>query len=116
ARAARGLRRRGREGRVVILGDLLRRNARFFPEKPAFVMGERRVTFGEYERRANRLVNALRGLGVTPGERLAFLSRNSLECLDVYGAGETGGHPVAPLNFRLTPRELEGVLELVEPR
>lgn len=98
------------------LGDLIRRNARFLPDKPAFVMGERCVTFRDYDRRVNRLVNALRGLGLAEGDRLAFLARNSLECLDVFGAGEKGGYPVAPLNFRLAPRELEEVLDRVEPR
>ena len=100
----------------MTLGEIARRNARFYPDKPAFVMGDRRVSFAEYNRRVNRLVHALRARRLRAGDRLAFLSRNSLECLDVFGAAEKGGFPVAPLNFRLTARELAPVVERIEPR
>jgi long-chain acyl-CoA synthetase len=100
----------------VILGDLTRRNARLYPDKPAFVLGERSVTFAHYNERVNRLANALAGRGLHTGDRIAFLSRNSLEVLDVYGAAEKGGLQLAPLNFRLTARELGQVLEKIDPR
>jgi long-chain acyl-CoA synthetase len=100
----------------VTLGDIARRNACFYPDKPAFVMGDRRVSFAEYNARLNRLVDGLRRRELRAGDRLAFLSRNSLECLDVLGAGEKGGFPVAPLNFRLTAGELARSVERVAPR
>ena len=97
------------------LARLAARNARLYPDKPAFVMGERTVTFAEYEQRASRLAGALAGRRVARGARLAILSRNSLEYLDVYAAAETGGFVVAPLNFRLGRGELAGVLAGLEP-
>ncbi|HKP18927.1 MAG TPA: long-chain-fatty-acid--CoA ligase [Gaiellaceae bacterium] len=100
----------------MILGEIAHRNARLFAAKPAFVMGDRTVTFAEHDARGNRLANALGGRGLQPGDRVAFLSRNTLEVMDVYGAGEKGGFPVAPLNFRLTPGELTPVLEKIDPR
>jgi long-chain acyl-CoA synthetase len=99
----------------MILGDVARRNAALYPDKPAFVMGGRQVSFAEYNRRLNRLVHALRQRGLGPGDRIAFLSRNSLELLDVLGAGEKGGFQVAPLNFRLSVGELARVLEKIDP-
>ena len=97
------------------LGDIARRNARLYPDKPAFVMGDRQISFAEYNRRLNRLVHALRQRGLGPSDRIAFLSRNSLELLDVLGAGEKGGFQVAPLNFRLSVGELARVLEKIDP-
>jgi len=99
----------------VILGEIARRNASLYPDKPAFVQGDRQVTFAEYNERLNRLVSALTARGLRTGDRIAFLSRNSLEVLDVYGAAEKGGFHLAPLNFRLTARELEQVLEKIDP-
>ena len=101
---------------MITLASIAARNARHFPDKPAFVMGSRRVTFAEHHARAGRLVQALRALGLAPGDRIAMLSRNSLECLDVFGAAEQGAFALAPLNFRLTPAELETILGQIEPR
>ena len=100
----------------MTLGAIISRNARMYPDKPAFVLGGRAVTFAEHNSRVNRLIHALHAHGLRAGDRLAILSRNSLEYLDVYGAGETGGFPVAPLNFRLTAGELSGIVENIEPR
>lgn len=48
----------GRIGRVAI-GDLLKRAAQPFPDRVAVTDGERRVTFTEIERDANRFANYL---------------------------------------------------------
>jgi long-chain acyl-CoA synthetase len=101
---------------MITLGSIASRNARHFSDKPAFVMGSRRVTFAEHHERVGRLVRALRARGLRPGDRIAMLSRNSLECLDVFGAAEQGGFALAPLNFRLTAAELEKVLSQIQPR
>ena len=101
---------------MMTLGSIAARNARHFPDKPAFVMGQRRVTFAEHHARAGRLVQALRARGLEPGDRIAMLSRNSLECLDVFGAAEQGGFALAPLNFRLTAAELDTILGKIKPR
>ncbi|MBV9338406.1 MAG: long-chain-fatty-acid--CoA ligase [Solirubrobacterales bacterium] len=100
----------------MTLGEVARRNARLYPDKPAFVCGERSVTFAEHNARVNRLIHALHAHGLQAGDRIAVLSRNSLEYFDVYGAGEKGGFPIAPLNFRLTVGELAGIVENIEPR
>jgi acyl-CoA synthetase (AMP-forming)/AMP-acid ligase II len=86
------------------LAALSARNARLYPDKPAFAMGGRTVTFAEHHARACALAR-----GLPRGARIAVLARNCLEYLDVYAAAETAGHVVAPLNFRLTAEELRDV-------
>jgi acyl-CoA synthetase (AMP-forming)/AMP-acid ligase II len=98
-----------------MLSTLAARNARLYPNKPAFVMGGRTVTFAEHHERVRRLVSGLAARGIEPGSRLAVLARNCLEYLDVYGAAEAGGFVAAPLNFRLTSAELMDVLEGLDP-
>jgi long-chain acyl-CoA synthetase len=99
----------------VSLSGLARHNARQYGDKPAFVFGVHTVSFAEFNARVNRLAHALRSRGVTSGARVAFLSRNSLEALVIYGASEKGGYLAAPLNFRLTADELKPVLENLDP-
>src|ERR1700731_4377667 len=89
------------------IGYMIDRNARLFPNKVAFVQGERRITFGLFAERVYRLINALESLGAAKGDRVAVLSKNRPEHLEVYGAAECGGRIVVPLNFRLASRELE---------
>ena len=58
----------GRIGRVAI-GDLLKRAAQRFPDRVAVTDGERRVTFAEIERDANRFANYLVWRGLKPGTK-----------------------------------------------
>ncbi len=82
------------------------RNAKLYPDKPAIICGDRRVTFGELDLRINRLVNALLSRGVRKGDRISILAKNCVEYFEVYGAAEKGGFIIVPLNFRLQPHEL----------
>jgi len=68
----------GRIGRVAI-GDLLKRAAQRFPERIAVTDGERRVTFTEIERDANRFANYLVARGMKPGEKISTICNNSVE-------------------------------------
>jgi acyl-CoA synthetase (AMP-forming)/AMP-acid ligase II len=68
----------GRIGRVAI-GDLLKRAAQRFPERIAVTDGERRVTFTEIERDANRFANYLVTRGMKPGEKISTICNNSVE-------------------------------------
>ena len=68
----------GRIGRVAI-GDLLKRAAQRFPDRIAVTDGERRVTFTEIERDANRFANYLVARGMKPGEKISTICNNSVE-------------------------------------
>ncbi|MCL5266410.1 MAG: long-chain-fatty-acid--CoA ligase [Chloroflexi bacterium] len=92
------------------LAYMHRRNAKLYPDKPAIIYGERRVTFGQLEDRINRLVNVLHAKGVKKGDRIAILAKNCIEYFEVYGSAEKGGPIIVPLNFRLQPHELAHLL------
>lgn len=92
------------------LGDLIERNASLYPNKIAFIQGQRRTTFLEHAERVYRFVNALERWGIGIGERVAILAKNRPEYLEIYGTAECGGRVVVPLNFRLAPRELAYII------
>ena len=85
-----------------LLGDIILRNASFFPDRVAFIYGDQRITFGQYNKRVNGLIHALHDLGVKKGEVLGILSWNCIEYTYLFGAAEKGGFIVAPFNVRLS--------------
>lgn len=91
---------------AVTTKDVIRQSAIYFRNKPAMVCGERNLTFGEVDERANRLANALAGLGLKPGNRVATLMHNSLEFVEICFAMVKGGFPQVSLNPRLPPADL----------
>ena len=72
-------------------------------------------TYRELDARANRTARLLREFGAEGGERVAVVSRNRPELVDLLLAcGKTGG-VLAPLSHRLAPPELAELLESVTP-
>ena len=87
------------------LHDYLDYWAREAPEADFAILGQRRLTYREAAREANRLANAFCTAGLKMGDRVAVLSKNSIELALIYfGASKAGVVPV-PLNYRLAPRE-----------
>ncbi len=80
------------------IGILLKRHARFRSDVEAIVFGEQRYTFAAYNRRVNRLANALRGLGVGKGDKVATILGNSLELMDAYWACAALGAVIVPMS------------------
>lgn len=80
------------------LDTLLARHARYYPDKTAVVFGGHRLTFREFDVRVNRLANALGGLGIAKGDKVATVLDNSLELLEVYQAAAKTGIVVVPLS------------------
>ncbi len=76
--------------------------------------GEQR-TFGEHADRVSRLCDAVATkLGVGPTDRVAVLSINSTEYLELWHAGFLGAFVVNPLNLRFSAEELIYVLRDAE--
>jgi fatty-acyl-CoA synthase len=97
-------------GRRLLLGEMLARNARKFPEKEAVVYGDLRLSYREFNARVNRLAHAMLDVGIGKGSKVAVLSFNCNEFLEIYFAlGKIGGITV-PLNFRLHGEELTYVV------
>ncbi|MFQ5826863.1 MAG: AMP-binding protein, partial [Dehalococcoidia bacterium] len=90
----------------MLLGGLLRRSARRYPQKAALISGAARHSFGELDGRANSLANALLAGGVRAGDRVAILADNCSEYAEVLVAAARGGFVVVPLSCRLEPEDL----------
>ncbi len=93
------------------IAGLLSHHARYRPDRPAVVCGDTRLTFREFERRVNRTANALSGLGLGPGDKVATVLGNCLELLEVYWAAARTGMVVVPLSPLLRGPALKTLLD-----
>ncbi|MBC8030135.1 MAG: AMP-binding protein [Pyrinomonadaceae bacterium] len=80
------------------IGSLLPRHARYRPDHLAIVFNDQRLSFREFNQRVNRLANALLGLGLRKGDKIATILPNCLELLEVYWAVAKTGLVVVPLS------------------
>lgn len=79
-------------------------------DREALVDGNRRLSYRELNRRVNRLVRFLQGIGLKHGDRCGILAYNCLEFVEVIFAAAKLGLILVPLNWRLSPVELAFVL------
>jgi acyl-CoA synthetase (AMP-forming)/AMP-acid ligase II len=87
------------------LHDYLEFHARTRPEAEFAASHGRTVTYGEALAEVHRTANALVAAGLRPGDRAAFLSKNSVEHALIYFAASEAGVVLVPLNYRLASRE-----------
>ena len=66
---------------MELVPDFLEQSAEAHPNKTALVCGALRFTYGQLDRRANRLSNALKASGVRRGDRVAIYLNNSHEAV-----------------------------------
>jgi amino acid adenylation domain-containing protein len=96
---------------VAPLPRLFAAQAARTPDAVAAVLGDRGLTYGDLDRRANALAHRLRALGVGPEVRVALCVERSLEMLiALLGILKAGGAYV-PLDPSYPPERLEGMLE-----
>ncbi len=87
------------------VGHFLTRAADRHPDRPAWLDGDRAISFREADARANRLARALLARGLAPGDRVALLTVNRFEGLETMLAAMKAGLAVVPMNLRLHPAE-----------
>ena len=98
--------------------NVVRRNARCFPERPAWieVSDGREITFGRFKDMVDYLAKGLQDEGLKKGDRIGILGKNSLEYFLLYGAASALGLIVIAINWRLSADEVENNLVDGAPR
>jgi len=94
------------------LATWVERNGRRFQDAPAIADGERvHATWRQFAERAASVAGGLRGLGLSPGDRVAILMRNRPEYVEAMFAAWHAGLVAVPVNARLHPDEIAYILE-----
>jgi fatty-acyl-CoA synthase len=82
--------------------EFARRTRRLYPEREAVVDGELRLTYEQFFTRCDCWSAALQALGVTQGDRVAYIAPNTHAQLESFYAVPQIGAVLVPLNYRLT--------------
>src|SRR5690625_2636269 len=98
-------------GFTMNIGSSLTRNANRLPDKIAFKFEDSTYTYKEMNEQVNRLANGLIARGITKGDKVALMMKNSdLFVMAFYAIMKTGAVAV-PINFRLTDHEVAYILD-----
>jgi fatty-acyl-CoA synthase len=104
----------------MFYGDWLQRREMLSPNKVALIdaiNGNRPITYREWNWQANQLANFLReSLTIQQGDRVSIYAMNRVEYLDALFACNKLGAILHVVNWRLPPRELEGIINDAAPR
>ena len=101
---------------LLTLSESIAAHARTQPHKIGVRDSRRALTYAAWHERASRLANALLGLGLVKGDRVALLAFNTLEWLEIYVALARAGLVAVPVNFRLVGPEITYIVQHSEAR
>ena len=90
----------------MTLGQAFARSARKYPDKKAVMDDEGALTYDRLNRRVNRCAQALTGLGLVKGGRVATLSNNCIPLMEAFLAHLKLGLVTTPLDSRGTMDEI----------
>ncbi len=97
------------------IGIYTERSALFWPQGTAILFRDRAITYAELEKRSNRLAHALLAFGLKKGDRVAIVSHNRPEIIELECALYKAGLVKVALNARLAQDELQDALSNAEP-
>jgi len=97
---------------------LICRNAVSFKGRQALLEAEDGLglNFDQYKGRVDQLAAGLQKAGVTNGDRIGVLAKNSLDYFTLFGAAAAFGAIMVPVNWRLAPDEISFILKDSAPR
>src|SRR3982751_3749780 len=82
--------------------EFARRARKLYPDRVAVIDADSRWTYAQFLDRCDRWSAVLQKLGISPGDRVAYLSPNTNAQLESFYAVPQMGAVLVPLNYRLT--------------
>jgi acyl-CoA synthetase (AMP-forming)/AMP-acid ligase II len=93
------------------LADMVRDRARVRGNAVVYEFEGRQTTFAEFDINTNRVARALIALGVKPGERIAYLGKNSDLYFELLLGAMKANVVMAPVNWRLAGPEIAFIVD-----
>ncbi|MEN1968601.1 acyl-CoA synthetase [Lentibacillus sp. N15] len=96
------------------LGDLLARTRDRTPDKLAFMYQDKQVTYAELDALVNQTACAFLAKGMTKGEMVTVMSKNSLDFVVTNFALARIGAVMIPINYMLSIEDVQYIVEHAE--
>lgn len=90
--------------------SIIERNARIYADQIGWVSENEKITHLQFSKTVNRVSNGLLKAGIEKGDRIGVLAHNSMAYFYLYGAAAKIGAIMLPINFRLSPEEIEYII------
>jgi fatty-acyl-CoA synthase len=90
--------------------EFARRSRGLYADREAVVDGALRLRYAQFFERCDRWSAALQGLGVRPGDRVAYIAPNTHAQLESFYAVPQIGAVLVPINYRLSPEEFAYII------
>src|SRR3954469_12007678 len=90
--------------------EFARRTRALYRDREALVDGALRFTYEQFFQRCDRFSAALQRLGVTRGDRVAYIAPNTHAQLESFYAVPQIGAVLVPINYRLSPEEFTYII------
>ena len=91
--------------------EFMRRTRRLHPQREAVIDGDLRLTYEQFFERCDRWSTALQRLGVSQGDRVAYIAPNVHQQLESFYAVPQIGAVLVPINFRLSLDDFAYIIE-----
>ena len=101
---------------IISIGDVIRFQAQERGGEVAFTFEGDELTYGELHLRSNRAANGLIALGVMPGDRVAYMGKNSHIYFEILAGVAKIGAVMSPINWRLAPPEVSYIVNDCQAR
>jgi acyl-CoA synthetase (AMP-forming)/AMP-acid ligase II len=95
---------------IAHVADIARHNARVRPDKTAMWFEGRTTSYGTLDTRASQIANGLARTGVKPGDRVAYLGKNSDVFYEIALGSAKARTALAGINYRLAAPETAFIL------
>jgi len=92
---------------TINVGTLLKKWTIYSPDKVAVIYDDQVITYKDLNNSVNKTANYLLARGIKTGDRISVMLYNCPEFLHLYFAAAKIGAIFCPMNFRLTPQEIE---------
>ena len=97
------------------LAKILQEKATEHGSKTAMVYGNEKLTYGGWQKKSNRLANALLKLGIQKGDPVIILLPTSIEFMVCYLGVIKSGAWATPIDVRFSPEELNFLFQDCQP-
>jgi long-chain acyl-CoA synthetase len=101
---------------ISTVADIVRAHGRDRPDAMAIVSSARKLSYGDLDRRSNKVAQALLAEGIVGQERIAFLDKNSPEYFEVLCGAAKIGAVTCAVNWRLATSEAAFIVNDAEAK
>lgn len=98
------------------LGEILKVNAKKFPQTIALMDKARKFTYPELNTRVNKLAHSLLQLGLSKGDAIAVYLPNTIEIVEFYLATAKTGLIIVPINIQLIGKDISYIVNNSDAR